>query len=218
MDTISSGWPKYIRDVPDDVKPYFKFKNELTVQNGLVFRNDRIITPFSLRKVMVGRVHIAHDGIEYSIKLAKNNIFWPGMSTQIAERVRECSICAKYATSQAKLPMMSHQIPLYAWQIVSMDILFVKHESKQCRVLVIADHYSDYFDVYFLKDMTSESVIKSMKISFSHFGVPGIVCSDNSMHFANRAMQVFAEKSQFQHITSSPYINRVMERENQLLK
>lgn len=104
---IANGWPNHIREVPDELKIYHKYKNELAVQNGLIFRNYRILIPYSLRKILTEKVHTSHNGIESTIRLAKQNIFWPSMSDQIKEKVPVCSVCAKYAAAQQKLPMMS---------------------------------------------------------------------------------------------------------------
>ena len=70
----------------------------------------------------------SHSGIEYAIKLAKDNIFWPGMMKQEGEAVISCGICARHAASQQKLPMMSHQISSHPWQILSIDLWFPNFE------------------------------------------------------------------------------------------
>ncbi|KMQ86690.1 gap-pol polyprotein [Lasius niger] len=50
-------------------------------------RNDQILTPFELRKNMINRAHVAHTGTEATINLARETIFWPGMSDQIKQKV-----------------------------------------------------------------------------------------------------------------------------------
>lgn len=154
---------------------------------------------------MTEKSHVSHAGIESSIKLAKENIFWPGMCQQIEEKVRDCDICAKFAASQQKLPMMSHEIPTYAWQIISMDVFFVKYKGKQEKMLIMVDHFSDFFECCKLADLTPQSVIVIMKEQFARYGVPEKVISDNGTHFVNREMREFASKYEFQHATSSPY-------------
>lgn len=84
---------------------------------------------------MIDRVHVSHNGIESTLKLARENIFWPGMSAQIMDVVKECTVCAKYAPSQQKPPMQSHAIPVYPWQIV---ILF----DVKCKCALHPSHAS----------------------------------------------------------------------------
>lgn len=82
---IVKGWPKYIQDVEKDCKIFFKYKDELSTQEGLVFRN-RILIPTQLGKTMLNRVHVTHTGIEATMNLARDTIFWSGMSKQIQQK------------------------------------------------------------------------------------------------------------------------------------
>lgn len=47
------------------------------------------------------------------LKLARDAVFWPFISVDIKETVKNCATCTKFAPSQQKLPMQSHQIPDY---------------------------------------------------------------------------------------------------------
>lgn len=175
------------------------------MQDGLVFRNERIVIPYSLRKLMVEKVHVAHNGIEATLKLARENIFWPGMSAQITEKVQGCGICAKFADSQQKPPMQTHEIPTYPFQFVSMDMFFAPYEGSIKKFLITVDHYSDYFDLNILRDASSAPVIEACKHNFSQHGIPQRVCTDNGSNFVNKDMAAFARSWGFQHVSSSPH-------------
>ena len=45
---IINGWPKTISQIPDEVKRYNQYKHELCIQQNIIYRNDRILIPFSL--------------------------------------------------------------------------------------------------------------------------------------------------------------------------
>ena len=49
MKVVLTGWPDHKKAVPPEVQPYFNSRDELTVQDGLVFKSDRVIIPTSLR-------------------------------------------------------------------------------------------------------------------------------------------------------------------------
>ncbi|KAK9674746.1 Integrase zinc binding domain [Popillia japonica] len=66
--------------------------------------------PTKLRRNMIRKIHTNHNGIEATIKLAKESLFWPGMNSQIKEIVQNCEICCKFADSQRKAPMQSHNL------------------------------------------------------------------------------------------------------------
>ncbi|GFO25993.1 retrovirus-related pol polyprotein from [Plakobranchus ocellatus] len=44
-DTIIRGWPDHKDGVPSAVLPYFSYRDELTVQDGIILRGDRIVIP-----------------------------------------------------------------------------------------------------------------------------------------------------------------------------
>ena len=46
---IMSGWPTSRVDVPLAAIPYFHYRDELTVQDGIILRGERVVIPTSLR-------------------------------------------------------------------------------------------------------------------------------------------------------------------------
>ncbi|XP_062537952.1 uncharacterized protein K02A2.6-like [Armigeres subalbatus] len=143
---IQHGWPSTVDQVPDGAKIYFAYRHELATQDGLIFRGDRILVPHALRRKLVDSCHASHNGIEATLKLARSNLFWPGMSSQVKDVVKQCSVCAKFAPCQANPPMRSHKIPVYPFQMVSLDVFFAEYRGSKRKFLVTVDHYSDFFD------------------------------------------------------------------------
>lgn len=202
---IRQGWPDKIDHVPMEAKPFYKYRNELSTQDGLVFRNDRIVIPSSLYRSVADKLHVGHTGIESTLKLARENVFWPGMSNQIKHLIQDCSVCAKFSSSQQHPPMKSHAVPIYPFQLISMDAFFVWYKGKQRKYLIMVDHYSDYFELDLLKDMTPNSVIDVCKRHFSRHGTPQLLVTDNGSNFVNEQMKCFAKSWGFKHSTSAPH-------------
>ena len=63
MQVVQDGWPHKSR-VPVEAKPYFKCHDELSVQNGLLFKSQRVIIPAALRLEMIRKLHSSHMGVE----------------------------------------------------------------------------------------------------------------------------------------------------------
>ncbi|XP_053681614.1 uncharacterized protein K02A2.6-like [Sabethes cyaneus] len=202
---IQNGWPQSIDRVPDSEKIYFGFRNELSFQDGLIFRKDCIVIPFVLRNKLITSCHASHNGVEATLKLARANLFWPGMSAQIKDVVKNCSVCAKYAASQQNPEMKSHDIPIYPFQLISMDVFFCDQKGLKRKFLITVDHYSDFFEINLLKDLSPESVIDACKQNFARFGVPQRVVTDNGTNFANQKMAKFASDWDFELATSAPH-------------
>ena len=47
---IIDGWPSEKQQLAGDMKPYWDFRDELAVYDGIVFKGERIVIPKSLQK------------------------------------------------------------------------------------------------------------------------------------------------------------------------
>ena len=61
---ILDGFPNSKNSMPPELMPYFQFRSELSIAEGIVFKGDKIVIPSSLRKEMKERIHQGHLGIE----------------------------------------------------------------------------------------------------------------------------------------------------------
>ena len=43
--TIQQGWPSSIKDLPSEIQPFWTFREELTIEDGLILRGTRIVIP-----------------------------------------------------------------------------------------------------------------------------------------------------------------------------
>ena len=131
---VLTGWPEQREQVPIHARAYWNYKEELTLYNGILFKNDRIIIPTSMRAEITVKAHSSHQGIQASIRKAKDLVFWPGMCKDIEESVTKCEVCAQFQTKNVKEPMQSQEIPDRPWSRVSSDLFSLN--SKDYIVLV----------------------------------------------------------------------------------
>ncbi|UYV80066.1 K02A2.6-like [Cordylochernes scorpioides] len=197
---ILNGWPPNKNQTSMLTREYWNFREELTVQDGIILKNDRMVIPNKSRKEMIIKTHQGHIGINSSMRRARDNIFWPGMNAQIGQEIENCSICLSNSQNQVREPMKSHKIPNYPWERISLDIFEIFKQNY----LIIVDHYSDFFEVECLENTTSEYIIECCKRQFSIYGIPQIIVSDNGRQFTSTEFQKFSKEWQFQHSTSSP--------------
>ena len=61
---VMSGWPDEKNDVPTEVIHYWNYRDEITMQDDLMMKHDRIIIPQSLRRLVLHRIHSGHFGME----------------------------------------------------------------------------------------------------------------------------------------------------------
>ena len=73
-DIIRIGWPENRALVSECVRPYFDVRDELTIQNELVFQGQQIVVPAVLRKELMEKTHASHIGIEGCIRRARDTL------------------------------------------------------------------------------------------------------------------------------------------------
>ena len=198
MSTVLEGWPSTQAEVPQEIRLYFPFKEEITVQNGLLFKGDRIIVPVSLRKEMMEKVHSSHLGCS---RRAREVFYWPQMNAELKDFILKCDVCNSYQPEQPREPLMLHEIPSRPWQKVGTDLL--QFDGQQ--YLITIDYYSSFFEVDKLETTDSRTVISKLKMQFSRHGIPEIVISDNGPQYNSADFAKFGKDWHFQHITSSPH-------------
>ncbi|UYV66708.1 K02A2.6-like [Cordylochernes scorpioides] len=114
-------------------------------------------------------------------------------------------------------PMLPHQVPDYPWQKVGIDIFQI----ESSKYLLILDYFSKYPEIYQLQDMTTDTIIRILKRTFSNSGIPETLVSDNGPPFFSMEFQNFTRTWNIVHVTSSPYhaqSNGMVERTVQTLK
>ncbi|PIK48832.1 hypothetical protein BSL78_14290 [Apostichopus japonicus] len=82
-EVIVKGWPAEKRGLNPSLTPYYSYRDELTVQDGVVLRGERIVIPAAMRSQIKNKVHAGHLGINSCLRRARELVFWPGMSAEI---------------------------------------------------------------------------------------------------------------------------------------
>lgn len=59
---ILTDWPAVKDKTEQIVREYWPIKEELSVQNGVLFRGQRVVIPKLMRAEMLARIHCSHIG------------------------------------------------------------------------------------------------------------------------------------------------------------
>ena len=198
MHYVRSGWPDK-HNVHALARPYWSARGELSIHNGLLLKGTRIFIPEAMRSEMRQKVHEGHLGVTKCRRRAKETIWWPGLSREIYDLVKDCKRCRERENDRAE-PLITTELPQRPWQKVGTDLL----EWKNANYLVLVDYYSRYVELARLFSTTSNATIRAMKPIFARHGVPETLISDNGPQYIAEEFQEFANDYDFSHITSSP--------------
>ena len=78
---IKEGWPDDRNSCPPLVKPFWNYRDELSLMEGLVFKGERIVIPVALRKDMLKQVRVGHMGMVKGKNRANEVMFWPNKNS-----------------------------------------------------------------------------------------------------------------------------------------
>ena len=198
------GWPNDIKESPPEIRAYYTYREEITYYEGILYKGDKLIVPQSLQSEMLSRIHEAHLGIVKSKQLARDLLFWPGMTSQIEEMIKQCPTCQMNRKAQPAEPLISHYIPDQPFAKVATDLFELQGKTY----MLCVDYYSKYPDIALLPDTTSRSTIAALKATFARFGIPDEVISDNGPQFSSFEFKKFSDHYGFKHTTSSPYFSQ----------
>ncbi|GBN52471.1 Transposon Ty3-I Gag-Pol polyprotein [Araneus ventricosus] len=185
----NEGWPSNGQNISPEAWEYFKFRDNIYVEEGLVFLNDRVIVPVSLRSEMLNILHQAHCGMEKARARARQVLFWPGITKDIENMVSKCKTCERYRPRNVKEPLICHEVPNLPYEKIGTDIC--EHGGNS--YLIIGCYLSKWLDIIKLSDKTSDEIIAKLKAVFSTHGIPKIIVCDN-MPFASIKMKKFSRE------------------------
>jgi Integrase zinc binding domain len=201
---IQHGWPEERNNVETALKEFWLVRDSLTIHNGLILKGERIFVPSSMRKSMLERLHLPHLGMEATIKLARDTIYWPGINKEVRDKVGTCSVCLENSANQSKMPMISHEIPSHAFESIGMDNFEIDINGKTRKFLLTVCFYSDYFEVDEVPNLSATATIAACKKNFARHGIPATICTDNGTNFKSEEFAEFARSWEYIHVTSSP--------------
>ena len=82
-ETIITGWPEDIKDLPNALQPYHAHWDILTVEDGLILQGESLIIPHLEREKVLKSIHEGHMGISKCQFHARQCVYWPGINANI---------------------------------------------------------------------------------------------------------------------------------------
>ena len=59
-DTVRKGWPALKFGLSECLYPYFDIRDELTIQDNLIFKGQQLVIPAAMRREMMSLTHASH--------------------------------------------------------------------------------------------------------------------------------------------------------------
>ena len=198
---ISKGWPKKRSSLAPNLQPYWNYRDELTIEDGILMKGQKIIIPTSLKQQYIDKIHAGHTGIGSCLKKAREFIFWVNYSKDIQEAVEKCSLCQEQQNVLMTNQRYVSEVPPHPWHTLGSDLFY----HKQLDFLVVVDYFSKFLIVRKIPNSTSSAIIKELDSIFSEYGKPYLFCSDNGPCYTSAEFKIFLDKWKIEHRKSSPH-------------
>ena len=90
---IITGWPDKQTKISEIAKPYWNFRDELNIPNGVVLKDNRVVVPKVMRNHVFKQIHEGHLGVTKSRLRAHTSVYWPCINEDINDMVGHCEMC-----------------------------------------------------------------------------------------------------------------------------
>ena len=202
-DYIQRGWPKTTKECNQLVAGYWGIREDLTVMNDIIFRNEQVVVPASMRPLIKEKIHRGHLGITKCRERARSNFYWPNINADIERMIKSCGPCQENRNMQSYEENIAVEAE-YPWQIVGSDFFHY----QGCHFLIVTDYFSGFPEVEFIgknsEYPTAKSLINKFSLILARYGIPEKVISDGGPEYTSKEFKDFAKKWEFVHQTSSP--------------
>ncbi len=194
---FEKGWPGAMKD---NCGEFWSHRNELTVEDDLLFHNGRMVIPREARKEVLSFLHRGHVGMSTMQKRAEAAAWWPGMRNEIKKWVERCGECQISRPQQMREPMQSFETPQAPGLVVHADYF----ELSSYEYVILVDGFSGWTEVMSANNRRPGELCRIVRLYMTRNGVPKIFHSDQGSAFEAREFDEFCEKWGIIRSSNSP--------------
>ena len=88
--TVHEGWPQSRKDCPKQLLDFWSFRQEISKEDGLLYKNQRLIVPHSEWLETLKVLHLGHYAVDKMQLRALKIVYWPGINKDIVKQYQSC--------------------------------------------------------------------------------------------------------------------------------
>ena len=196
---LRQGWPQ---SVPEELIPFHRRRDELTVEGDSVLWGHRVVIPTKLQRKVLEELHQGHPGVVRMKAIARSHVWWPRLDKRIEEQSKSCIACQSTRNIPAKAPLHPWAWCATPWERVHIDFAgpFLGK-----MLFVAIDTHSKWPEVAAMTTTTTSKTIAVLREVFARNGIPRQIVSDNGPQFTSDEFSYFMKSNGIRHIRTSPY-------------
>ena len=91
--TLHSGWPTYAKGCDLELKGFWSYHKEISLEDGILFKGHWLIVPRSERQSIPEILHTGHYRIDKMTLGVRESVFWAGISNDIRTLTESSAVC-----------------------------------------------------------------------------------------------------------------------------
>ena len=204
----------------NEIRNYMKLRKYLVLERGLLFRTvqlkhqvkpiDQLVLPYKFRKRIVLACHdeMGHLGMDCTLLVLQDRVYWPRMSRDVEDHIRTCGRCERFKQlpSQEEIFQTEASYPL---ELVHVDFLLIggkKDIRKDINMLVVTDHFTRYAQAYVTTSQMAVTAAKTLcTCFFTQYGWPAKLVTDQGGCFESKLFQSLMQEAKIRKIRTTPY-------------
>ena len=195
---INDGFPNSSAKCPETIHPFFSFRDELSVCNGIVLKgHNRIVVPESLRAQAVNLLHNkAHLGLNKTLEHACTCMYLPSITDARKNSISACKVCLTFSDKQQH-ELYSADTVTRLWSYLSLD----NFEFQGQHYIMILDILTKFIVVRMVQSLSMNCTTQIFTLVFSEHGLR----QGQKFHFRSLSRLLFSFMHQFdilQHLSS----------------
>jgi hypothetical protein len=204
-ETVNEGFPEHAASLDEELRPFWKVRDRLTVFEGVVLYGHRTVIPNEMRKQVLADLHAAHPGISRMLARARQSVYWPGIERAVEHTVKNCDACELHKASAASEPWLeSHRPePTLPGEAIAIDFFHVGINDFLC----VADRYSGWIEIFPFQHhgVTAAQMIAKLWRWVGRFGLPTRVSSDGGPQMKSKDFRDWCNTHGVIHDVVSPH-------------
>jgi hypothetical protein len=184
---------------------YGKVYEELTAEDGLLLKGERLVIPPKLQAQVIALSHEGHgQGETKTISLLRERVWWPRMGRMAKEYVATCIPCAAAVPGNAPAPMKPIQMPEEPWHTVHCDFKGPIGGPRGYYFHVTIDAHSRWPVVAMVTSTSFEKLEPVLDEMWATYGIPEKVVHDGGPPYESHNWRRHARRMGFKSVTCTP--------------
>ena len=136
---IITEWLSTKHELHIDRRPYWSYRDDLAVIDGVIMKGWHIIIPAELKQEVLDQLHLHHRGIEKTNLLVHKLVYWVNINTDIEDHIKGFNTCHEFQQTQPKEKIIHHDILLRPWEVLGADIFHLNNKIIYASLITIAN-------------------------------------------------------------------------------